>query len=914
MRTCKGWIKTSNGRTRKCKRTGNAVFMNDYCRDHQYYAVQFILKDLQQSESELKRLQSVSTPRQNAKQQHQIRLLQGQIQLLKKELHNARKICSQDTNCSSHLKDFFVSIQELTSHYPKLLPQERASHPITKLKNLRRNMTRLSLGTRPVEAHAFQTSHQYELARRQKQVNEARIENLRNALNVEHSRAQELEDQFQMNAQTLNQEYTTNEQDRQRSAQVIASLQKQLDRCSGESKQVSGLYTETINKLQAQGNEYKDLYNNMVGREIKLSKQVEMLAKNEQNLKQALSDLEQSYENKLNRVRQEYAEQVKSGGVVLSDREQELMNEVERLKVDLSQALEDIKVATAAGKEAVEQSVSAQQPYSELARQLKYVNNMLRQKNEELGRLQADSDYMRDALATKEMQCAQNVDRATAKDQSEIQRLSNRLATVERDLAGRQQEIVSLQTAAYDLRRQNQNQVQQLNNRLRNAQNELTQYKTARQAERRNLEQQFQLMKNREKSAQLNMDFKFKQLQEELNQRYSQKANSLQEQYENNRIRLEQERRNLQLSQQQTKEQAQLMQKQKMELENYRNAYEEKMAEFLQQKEALQTALSQAQTQAAQFNKIENDYKNRVNILRQSVTIQAERHQQQINNLNNRLKQALADRSEIVNNLEKCNAARDGLVTRVNTLVEENTRFKDQYMQLKSRMELMRSQYEAQLEKLRSESGRLENDIRACAQKLEDASLVHDHVKRMQSEARSLRTQLEEKIRRATDNEKALQRLLKDRDLKESQVVQLQSALRDCGVVRKQLESKLQNTNVELRDVKRMHGKLSTDIQSISADYQRALENRQSSMVREEMRNKAREDQLNRELANVQLEHKSDQRRLQSLQQSKEVTENILANSELDHAKQIDMLLRAQQLAGQEQEYLVTGQSNLVQS
>lgn len=421
-------------------------------------------------------------------------------------------------------------------------------------------------------------------------------------------------------------------------------------------------------------------------------------------------------------------------------------------------------------------------------------------------------------------------------------------------------------------------------------------------------------MKNREKSAQLNMDFKFKQLQEELNQRYSQKANSLQEQYENNRIRLEQERRNLQLSQQQTKEQAQLMQKQKMELENYRNAYEEKMAEFLQQKEALQTALSQAQTQAAQFNKIENDYKNRVNILRQSVTIQAERHQQQINNLNNRLKQALADRSEIVNNLEKCNAARDGLVTRVNTLVEENTRFKDQYMQLKSRMELMRSQYEAQLEKLRSESGRLENDIRACAQKLEDASLVHDHVKRMQSEARSLRTQLEEKIRRATDNEKALQRLLKDRDLKESQVVQLQSALRDCGVVRKQLESKLQNTNVELRDVKRMHGKLSTDIQSISADYQRALENRQSSMVREEMRNKAREDQLNRELANVQLEHKSDQRRLQSLQQSKEVTENILANSELDHAKQIDMLLRAQQLAGQEQEYLVTGQSNLVQS
>jgi len=912
---CRGWV-DENGGWRPCRKVGNAVMANGYCRNHQYFAVLKIMERLKLAQLEMARLEQSPDVNIDPKK---LDLLNRQISMMQQELDGAKKLCSEDSDCSSHMRDLLVSLRDITEPVhgtPGIMPHAVNQHPITKLRQIEEEMNGLAAGTSHEDAQAFQLSQEYELSRRRNIDNSAEIAELQGALHEGSAVAQRQERRFQSGLQALTTELKTNEEHKMQAEQVIDSLQKRIDRCRAESKQVSGVYSQTINRLKEESKQYKDLYNGMVGREIRLGKSVDNLTKNERQLQKALEELKQNYEVKLTKMRNDFADHAKTGGTVLSQREEALAEEVERLKADLEMALNDLKMATEAGKEAINRAVATNMPYGQVAQELTSVNDMLRAKNEELGKLQALHDRKTAMFAQAEMNTAQKIDQATARDRAEIQRLSNELAVSERKLAGLQQEIVTLQSASYDLRRQHQNEIQRVNNQLRDTRNQLMQVRSQREAEQRNLQQQFRLMKNRHEAASLENDFKYNQLKEELNAQWTKKAEELQMKYEANQLSLDQERRNLQIAQKQMQETSQIMNKQKQDLQRYREAYDTKLAEFLQQKDSLNTSLSQAQEQAQQFAQIENDYKKRIDILRQTVAVQRQRYQARINQLTGKLRQAIANRNQIINSLEKCNASRDSIVAKVNMLTDENTRLKDMYLQMKTRMDLMRTQYEAHLEKLRADANKMQTDIRTCAQRLQDATLVHDHVKRMKGQAQQLRLNLENTVRAAKGNEQALRRLLKDRELEKQQVFRLQTALKDCSVQRSRSEVGLQNTNEELRDVKRIHGRLSSEIKGISQDYQRALEEREANMARETMQTQVREETLQRELAQAQMRGNEQSHRIQSLQQQKMLVSDTLANSELDRARQIQMLVDAQRLAAQDPTGgmgAVTGRSSLVQ-
>lgn len=76
-----------------------------------------------------------------------------------------------------------------------------------------------------------------------------------------------------------------------------------LDRCQAESKNVSAVYSQTIDQQKQELDAFKARYNDMIGREIRATKSLDVLTKNERELQKAVEELKQSYESKLSKLR-----------------------------------------------------------------------------------------------------------------------------------------------------------------------------------------------------------------------------------------------------------------------------------------------------------------------------------------------------------------------------------------------------------------------------------------------------------------------------------------------------------------------------------------------------------------------------------------------------------------------------------
>jgi len=880
---CQGFVKQKDGSKTTCLKRGNAVLSNGYCVNHQYFAVLKLMEKLSEAKSTLNKLD-------NNGDLPEVQDIRRQIGALRKELDGSKQICSEDRDCDVQLREILINMKKTREK----LSVSGSPDALDKLEQLESDMKKLGVaGTLP-EAEAFELSTEYELRKRQQAENKEVIEETQAALYDAAAKAENQENTFQANLKALTLEAQKNELAKLQSQQIVDSLQKRLDRTQAESRQVSGVYSTTINKLQQELDKFKDLYNNMVARELRVGKSLDTLTQSENDLKKSLEELKQNYEMKLQNMRNEFAEKAQAGGMVLSEREEELNRQVERLKSDLEMAVESLKMANEAGKEAINRKISENEPYGRLAEELIEVNNMLRMKNQELSELQTRHDQKVSEFANAELKVAQKIDQASARDRAEIQKLSRELNTSERKVNSIQQEIVNLQTTVYNLKRQHQNETQQISNKLHATQNQLMQIKAQREAEQRNLTAQKDLMKNQINSIQLENNFKFSQLKEKLQQEYENRVKILQDKNEATQLQMQQDRAQIQASQKQIAETAQTFRKQKETLEQYRAAYEQKMAQFNAQKDNLNNSLAQAREQANQFTTIEDDYKKRVAMLKQTVAVQRQRYEARMKNLTAQLNQAVTHRNQISINLEKCNAAREGIVARVNQLTEENARLKDQFLQVKSRMDLQRASFDSHMEKLRADNAKMTSDIRTAAQRLRDCSLVHEHVLTMKQAGQRLRANLEETILKAKGNAAALQRVMKDKELEHNQVVRLQNALKDCAANKSSAQVTLDQTNAELRTVKKMNNQISGDIRHISDMYQRNLDANEAKLSEAELSAKLKEESLLRQLSEVETRNRQKTDEVEKLKKSKSKIMNVLADTEYSRSREIELLVEAQ--------------------
>ena len=883
---------------KQCSREGNSVLDNGYCRSHQYEVVLRLFKLLTNLDAELKSLSNASDSNINPQRITQMR---NKVKLVRQSLENAKNICESDPTCGEQLQDIMVDLREITEG-----GGFRGRN--NNLKNLQNGINHLQMDSQGPVTWSKQISQDWELGHRRNVQNNYEMNHLQNELNDVASEARMKEMSFKSGLEDLSSKLSETEQQKREALRNVQILQEQVDKVKGGAAYVNGVYSQTISQTKDELKKYKDLYTNMVGREIRLNKTLKQISKSEQELKNNLSELEEKYAKKMKDFQDELAKQVQSGHNTLSSREEELTNEVEELKAHLEQASVSLEQAIDAGRMAQNASLG---PTKGVASELLRTTQELRMRQEETNQLQNNLDALRMEYANREQACEEEINRQTDRDRTEISRLGNRIVQLEQDLSSKQSELMALQSKVYQNEKDRKHMIGSLQSQLRRASSQLSSLKAEQVNNRQQMMQKMNMLKKGGDQRKIQQDFEYSQLRATLESRFMERQQKLERQHQVAVSKLMEEKRNLDSVQRQIKEAQEVMTRQKGTLDNYRQAYEKKMDMFLQQKQALDTSLQQANIQVQEFSELEAGYKQKVNMLRQKISVDRQRYQATIDALKGRLNMAEQSKSKIVGSLEKCSAAKDVIVQQINQLQTENTRMKDQYLQLKSRMESMKLHYETYVEKMRADAGSMQSDMRRCAKRLEDASLVHDHVKQMKEEGRALRANLESKIREAQGNASAMKRLLADRELSKAEIIRMQSSLKDCSEQNKRLNNNLLSTNTELRTVKQIDNRLKGDIRELSETYTRNLEQRETDIQRDRYQQEFKEKKMLADIAKLNTKGKQMEHQIGNLRHQKDVVQNALANTEISRQEQIAMLMEAQRL--EDPAFKISGKSSLIQ-
>lgn len=855
MTQCEG--QTREGE--RCRKTGNQVMPNGYCKQHQYQAIQRILEQLQKL----------------------IALGHDPGPALLQQLQGAKQLCDEDRDCAGQLNELLATLRQ---------------DPSSKVQSIYQQLNRLGKTGKPEEAAALQLSQDVRALSQEQQANGREIEEIRGRLMDCGMKGEERQREYTQTLEQLSQILKRQESSKADALQLVQSLQNRLDQSQSRAAQFTAVYARALQEKETELKTYRDLYNNMVGREMRLNQGVQALGENEKEVEKSIVRLTETYEQKLSDLRKQFAEKSRRGETILSEREEKLEAEVARLKADLERATSLAEDSTEMMKKLDEKHREAVQtaPHGQLARELVETTDQLQLKNQQLAKLQAQHDQKVAEFARAELAVAQKIDRATAEDRAEIKRLTRDLTNSERKMSLLQREITHLQEQVYEGKREKESHVQTLQVKLRQAETRLLQVHQQRAADRQQVQQQIEHTKTQLHSQKQTQDARYAQMKERLQQDYHDQMAQLKAKEEEIHSRLEIKQRELSHAQQRIAEAREDLQRREGRLTKMQQAFDHKLAEFNAQKENLMTTLAQTQEQARQFGQIERDYQSRVHTLNQTNEVQRQKHEAQVKQLTDDLNRATAHRNEISAQLNRCVAAREGIVVKVNELTKENSRLQQAYAKLETDTQTMKARYEQHMEELRRDSAQMQSKVRHDAQLLQDMSLAHQDVLRKLEEARGIRQGMESTVRKAMGNEAALKRALQDKEIEHEQRLRLEVALKQCAAQRLQASEGLKDTNGQVWNLKRVNSEVVSQMNELASAYQRELEAREADMEREKIKQQVHEENLERQLAALKSHSDGQARELQRQQKAEERIMDSYAEEKLANAQQVALLMEAQ--------------------
>lgn len=826
-----------------------------------------------------------------------------QAQELEKKLEKTRASCLADARHGPEMRELLATLRDvvqpsLPSSPPRLRTKDTPP-AIQRLRSIEKHMDRWAQGPDgppyPAAAQALASSQTHETYRQRAAANHDRLRVIKGEMWAQQASHDRSERQAQAELRALRDKVRTTQEQLQDNEKLVQSLRQRLDLCQGNKVRVGGVYQSVLQKAAQDKAQVDQKATQLQAELLRLRQKLPQLEKNIGQLRAAEQAREQQHQEELKKLRREFAARSKAGGRTLSQREVELGDEVHRLEALLHQAKDDLKHAVETTQGAMSQLSEAQRPRSELARMLQKANADLQRKNRELLELTAEADGLRNTLTNIELQHAQSVEAATERDRRDLEQVSRELAVAQQKLAQHQQSHAQTTRRHQVAFEQARGQVARLEASLRAAEGRLGQEEQARQQEARRRSQQAQHDQSERQAWRRQAEQELQRQQERLREKHRRQAAELEDRFRLAQHELAQERQALAAVQAQMQAVRQTQKAKEDRIARYQAEYEKKQAAFVLQQDALKADLAQARQQAAQFASLENDYRRRETLNRQAKLQQREEHQRIMQELQQRLRRAEVERGRIQSALAECAATRESLVVSTRALTEENARLKSEREKLQAKLVRMRARYEAHADKMRTYATKLQGDVTECAQRLRDASQVHDHVQRMTAEAREHRQRLQKTLRHAEGQERALAQALQDREVEKSQVLRLQAALQDCASQRRVAETRLRANARQLQDTKKMEARLATEIQDITSEFRQALQTRDAQHATERLDQRARVEGLELDLQRAQAEHTQDQKQAEALARASRLTNASFAQTEQQRSAQVQTLLEAQQ-------------------
>lgn len=902
-------IATNKINKRRCKNT--SIYDNGLCYQHsKVLTVPKLLAKLKQLKQAIKNLKHNSHPTSK---------IQKQIDHMIEQFSKMKDICSQNPDCYKQFKKLKICVMCIVEPGGVQVRKNQDSYEeVQKVNKLSNDIDTLTLNSSGDSSIATQIGKDYAVSQAQHIQNENQILKFRTDMSLIAQQSQQKDTEFQKQLETstsqmkqLNKLQTQTNQEKQ-------NLLQQLDKCRAKSLMVNGQYSQMVTQKEDQVAVFKEKYENMVGREISTNKSLEILEENEKQLIQSIKNLKLKHQKDLSTLQNMYADKLKNGETILSEREEELHQQIEQLQGNLDKAINQLEISKISGQEALDGILIAQDPNKEIQTQLLQAQQNLQNANKQLYAKQQE-------LASLEIKHSQSnlyreSQRSSIKTEydTKIMNLNHNLILAQKGVTRSTQELNVMREKHHKFQADTQNNINMYRQRLIESKTQLNQVTNELSGTKRILQNLQHQNESTRRDFQMKYDMKTKQMVAKVN------ADAMRRQH-NFELKLQEQQaeisaiRNNQLSENaRLKERKNRLEAEQENLEKLRNQHFENVASLEKQKQDYNVNIQRLEQQTLQIESLQNDHKRRMMMMNQSLQTDRQQYDAQIANLKAKIGKLLQAQTNLNSNLSKCTATRDGIIERVHTLENKNNKLTNQNIQIQSRFDVMKVRFDQHVAKLETDVTKYQGLLAQCDNNLQETSLVHDHIMKEKEQVLKWRKEAEELAKQFKQSEEANQKILMDRELAIQQKFQLETNVKQIFKEKEILDNKLKDTNQTIRDYRNMESTLRSELKRIANVYTTEINNRDATLAKVKNLAEAKERALLQKINDISTNEKRMKKRMESLQNQKEVTENAYVDNLANSAKQIDALIAAERLVQDRRNNenlslsLISGKSDIV--
>jgi chromosome segregation ATPase len=851
-----------------------------------------IIEQLIIMQQELKALEKLQ---ESSIDKNKLDVIQSDISKLRLKIKKLGKICLDSEECLAKLRTVNVDVQLLlspdgeSSFVNVVIPGTYEQiDPLGKLRESNNNLGLLAQSSQvdPVLA-------EWQIASRQSEANQEKIMQLQVAL--DNTRAASETAQYQTTAELKAATKALQETEAAKNSiiKTEAQLESQLANTEAQAMSVSGHYAAYTAQLQQELDSVKAINDTLQSREIRLNESLKQFEKSDQLLQSQVRDLRDSYEEKLRDLQEDYAQKVQQGGQILSEREQELMHDINRLKSALESANTALERSNDTNRTALIDLQSSERPCGELAVELISLKERMSFTNRQMFTLQEERDNLIARKAEFEVQYQRRLAEGQSANTIQIQRLNKELQGKNQDIMQKQQEVTEMHNELTNLKAESENKISQLNMQLMQTIFELKQFQESQSQQARMMQEKERMLNDRARSQTLDNEFKLRQSEAELKRRYDDIAKDLENKMRYGQQQREEQSRQLQSVRAQQEAKAQDLQRRQAQLDQSEAIYTSKMAQYQRQTDQLNAAMSQAESRANQLQNLEKDYRQRVEQLRNTASIDREQANAEIKSLKQQLAKALEAKSSLQANLTNCSSVRDGMILQMNQLTQDNNQIKNKFLSLQAQFEQTVIQHGILVEKLRTENSKMANNLALTVSQLEEVPLVHQHNLQLEQKMKQIREESQMREKELNSSRENLTKVLAESNFASQRVQQLQEALMSCDTSKKMLQTTVESSSEQIRELQRLRLELENNLEVNAADFAYVLQDRNREAQRHEQRLKNKETNMRYQIQELESKNSRKEKKIADLQNQTHQIATSLSDQALYDAEALKSLSNA---------------------
>ena len=895
--TCHGFV-MEDGKKRPCKRSDNQLLANGFCAQHQKQAVKALENEFKNLEDELNRLEQAKGFDYS---KVPITPLRSQMILAMKNIKSIDSPCDVNSPCGQLFVDVLTALDRVVRVFQ--------DHPVVNnIKEIGKRIDYLRKGTLYEDAAIMHEQLQRKM--NQNHPIHKEVEHLKTQLTHATSKAQEREIEYQDTIRKLTSELEKHTSYRQAKEVETKQAEQQLDRCKASHSKTSGLQTATINKLIQEKEQIKSLYDELKSREYKTHTNLNVLKQVKDENLAKIKELEDHYNKKLEKVREVYAAHMRDGKAT-TEREEELMSLIEKLKEELQVTADEIKEH----KEAADALRTATEAPSKMLLD-NYRQSLAEQQrlSTEVRRLMHSRDELMQEVANLQTTHFEDRDRVLKHKDVEIERLAGEIEKRQKELETCAEDRLRLRKTISSSEKGADLLLRQLRTDKDRLHREVTFLRQERAAMLRQAKKQHEDINTYALKQEHERKIRFEMAQEAMRDELKRRSKLLRDSILQQEAAIKSQQEELRIAQAKQLEASKDYERKEAKLLRLEKEFNHKMVEYSEENSKLQRAKELAHNELTRIRSMEKEREQEIVMLRNQNRAYRRQYDAEIAAMRRKLDEVMKIREGVTSKLRECAASRSGLVQKISDLTRDNATLEQQKRALESRFTQLKAQYNAFTSKMQMDADRLHNSLQLCGSKLKEAHQAHQDVKHMKDLIRAARAELEDKIRTAKGSSEAVKRLLQDKQMDKQELTRLRNALKNCAETGQTLKSQLVDTNRNLHEMDRIQTVLGQQVGNLQNQYRRQLDEFEAEHESDKLRQQSREKSLESKVKDLRAQHDAMQNRQKRADKQKHILQNALLDSEIDKAQQMDLMLEAQRLENDtEDTKLVTGKDRLFQ-